>query len=66
MNQKGLHLQWVNDALSSQCWVPFTKIICEISPPLAKGQSARDFMFLQWRIIARFYFMHGNNWRKKL
>ena len=44
MNQKGLHLQWVNDALSSQCWVPFTRIVCEISPSLAKGQSARDFV----------------------
>ena len=29
---------------SSQCWVPFTKVIWEISLPLAKGQSARDYV----------------------
>ena len=40
MTQKGLNLQWVNDAQSSQCWVTFTKVICEISPCLTKGQSA--------------------------
>ena len=44
MTRKGLNLQWVNDARSSQCWVPFTKVICEISPPLAKGQGARDYV----------------------
>ena len=42
MTRKGLNLQWVNDAQSSQCWVPLTNVICEISPPLAKGQSASD------------------------
>ena len=44
MTRKGLNLHWVNDARSSQCWVPFTKVICEISPPLAKGQGARDYV----------------------
>ena len=44
MTRKGLNMQRVNDARSSQCWAPFTKVICEISPPLAKGQSARDYV----------------------
>ena len=44
MTEKGLNLLRVNDARSSQCWVPFIKVICEISPPLAKGQSARDYV----------------------
>ena len=30
---------------SRQCWVPFTKVTCEMIPPLAKGQSARDHVF---------------------
>ena len=38
MTRKGLSLQWVNNAQSSQCWVQFTKVIREVSPPLAKGQ----------------------------
>ena len=25
-------------------WTPFAKVICEISPTLAKGQSARDYV----------------------
>ena len=37
MHCKGLNLHWVNvndynvNDNSSQCWVPFTKVICEIS-----------------------------------
>ena len=38
MTRKGLILQWVNGAQDSQCWVPFTKVICQISPPLAKAK----------------------------
>ena len=41
MTRKGLNLQCINDARSSQCCVSFTKVIWEISLPLAKGQSAR-------------------------
>ena len=44
MTQKGLNRQWVNDTQSSQCLVPFTKVICNIIPPLAKGQSAGDYV----------------------
>ena len=40
MHHKGLNLHWVNDDNSSQCWVPFIKVICEISPPAVKGHSA--------------------------
>ena len=55
MSRKGLHLQWINDAQSIQDWVAFAKVICEISPPKAKAQSARDYVEDQWRIITRFF-----------
>ena len=65
MTGKGLNLQWVNDTWSSQCWVPFTKVLREISLPLSKRAKCSR-LFLQWRIITRFYFIHSNNWRKKI
>ena len=41
---KGSNLSWVNDMWSCQCCVPFRKVICEVSPPLAKWQSDQDFV----------------------
>ena len=41
MQRKELNLQWTNDIV---LWVPFTKVICRISAPSAKGQSGREFM----------------------
>ena len=43
MTQKGFTFQWINVG-SSQCWVAFTKVMCEISPPIAKGQSAQYYV----------------------
>ena len=43
MTQKGFTFQWINVG-SSQCWVAFTKVMCEISPSLAKGQSAQYYV----------------------
>ena len=44
MTRKRLNFQWANDTRSSHYWVPFTKVKCETSPHLAKGQTAQDFI----------------------
>ena len=44
MQRNKLNLKWINNARSSQCWVPFDKIICQISVPLIKSISARDYI----------------------
>nr|XP_047127740.1 uncharacterized protein LOC101236217 [Hydra vulgaris] len=39
MHRNKLSLRWANDAQSSQCWVPFDKVICQISAPSIKGDN---------------------------
>ena len=43
MHRNKLNLKWTYDAQSSQCWVLFDKVICQISAPSVKGRRARDY-----------------------